>query len=696
MTKDTNVGASIMANAASKGHLKEVKRCLDMGVDPNGTCISEHSALSLACASGHEQVVELLLARGANPNGVLCNNIEFQESGDLSLHMFSSGGFDLFQKRKKGCRGGMSSGLLHIASKKNDADIVKLLLKFGATIDLKNKTDATTPLHTASCYGHDKIAQILLDNGADIAARDKYEQTSLHHACKESHVDAVKLLLSRGANIDDKDIDGKTPLQVSVHGSIRSMLLNSSSSSSYYSKNHHQQYYSEVKKTDKDIHNLKVKPSRSHTKYRYPAERTTQKYVLDSVKLQPSRGASNIGEDGKDIEDWKTRPLPVDKQVLSVHGSIRQSRMPTSSSNQTEVKKTDKDDIYNLMVNPPPCPPDINYRERYPMINAVLENNMEDVEKYLNIDAANIDDKDSNEWTGLMHAVCRGYKRMVELLLKRGADTNTQIKSAQNPLALACYHGHECIVLILLQNAVNLDAGEQAPQKYSALHMACHRGHERIVKLLLRCGANVDAKDKKDETPLDKAVFFKHKTIVKMMLTHKKVPSTAGRLLKDSDYIDKNDSSFMQTTRQRRFSRSQQLCTDRSYHWNKDCNNAKLQQQQEVSNSSGGLRSTDRMKYAGVSSHPFIASSIGPKSHQILFDRVGALEENMKEQRDSILHIKEMITDLLSIRNEEIIREKDCLKERKERITGQSEGSFPSDEFNEWCDVIDDAEYVGS
>ena len=128
MTKDTNVGASIMANAASKGYLKEVKRCLDMGVDPNGTCISEHSALGLACVSGHEQVVELLLERGANPNVVLCNNIEFQESGDLSLHMFSSGGFDLFQKRGESCRGGMSSGLLHIASKKNDWNLEQPLI----------------------------------------------------------------------------------------------------------------------------------------------------------------------------------------------------------------------------------------------------------------------------------------------------------------------------------------------------------------------------------------------------------------------------------------------------------------------------------------------------------------------------------------------------------------------------------------
>jgi ankyrin repeat protein len=70
------------------------------------------------------------------------------------------------------------AGVLHLMSKRNDADAVRWLLDRGANPDgLWPHWDAdVTPLHLAAMQGHGAIARILLDAGADTTVRD-----SKHH-----------------------------------------------------------------------------------------------------------------------------------------------------------------------------------------------------------------------------------------------------------------------------------------------------------------------------------------------------------------------------------------------------------------------------------------------------------------------------------------------------------------------------------
>ena len=65
-----------------------------------------------------------------------------------------------------------------------------------------------------------KCLRELLDAGADVNRRDFSGTTALHYACKEpiGQVEIVKLLIQRGASasLDVKDLDGHTPLGLSV------------------------------------------------------------------------------------------------------------------------------------------------------------------------------------------------------------------------------------------------------------------------------------------------------------------------------------------------------------------------------------------------------------------------------------------------------------------------------------------------
>ena len=66
-----------------------------------------------------------------------------------------------------------------------------------------NRTE--TPLHAASREGHAVVAQVLLENGANVMARSAGERTPLHFASEYGHVEVARVLLKHGAEVDTKD-----------------------------------------------------------------------------------------------------------------------------------------------------------------------------------------------------------------------------------------------------------------------------------------------------------------------------------------------------------------------------------------------------------------------------------------------------------------------------------------------------------
>ncbi|MDQ7821716.1 MAG: ankyrin repeat domain-containing protein [Candidatus Eremiobacteraeota bacterium] len=62
--------------------------------------------------------------------------------------------------------------------------------------------------------GDIEVAKFLLSKGADVNTKDNTRWTSLNYACCKDQKELVKLLLSKGADINTRDNDGITPLQM--------------------------------------------------------------------------------------------------------------------------------------------------------------------------------------------------------------------------------------------------------------------------------------------------------------------------------------------------------------------------------------------------------------------------------------------------------------------------------------------------
>jgi ankyrin repeat protein len=59
----------------------------------------------------------------------------------------------------------------------------------------------TTPLHSVAIWGDVESARILLDAGAEIDVPAEEDCTALHEAINQGHLEMVKLLVSRGADL---------------------------------------------------------------------------------------------------------------------------------------------------------------------------------------------------------------------------------------------------------------------------------------------------------------------------------------------------------------------------------------------------------------------------------------------------------------------------------------------------------------
>ena len=120
--------------------------------------------------------------------------------------------------------------LIHVASRFGLLSVISCILER----DTRNTEVAArdnwrqTPLHHAAEAGHEAIVRQLLNNKADKNAKDSTDCTPMHVAAREGHTGVVDCLLEVGAALELRDRNGQTPLLGAIlgrHADVVRLLL---------------------------------------------------------------------------------------------------------------------------------------------------------------------------------------------------------------------------------------------------------------------------------------------------------------------------------------------------------------------------------------------------------------------------------------------------------------------------------------
>jgi ankyrin repeat protein len=303
-------------------------------------------------------------------------------------------------------QGGYNGNALQAASSKGHERVVQMLLDQGANVNAQGGYFGGA-IEAAAFHGYEKVVQMLLDRGADVNAQGRYGN-ALQAASSNGHERVVQMLLDRGANINDQTDLGNALRHASYNGheKVVQMLLNRGA----------------------DI-------NAQGGDYGSALEAASDGGHEQVVQILLDRGA-NINAQG----GYYGSAL----EAASFHGYEKVVRM-------------------------------------------LLDR------------GADVNSHGEDYGNALQAAADGGHEKVVQMLLDRGADVNAQGRYHGSALEAASDGGHEKVVQMLLDRGADVNAhGEDYGY---ALQAAANGGHETVMQMLLDWGAKVHLQGVKSDPP---------------------------------------------------------------------------------------------------------------------------------------------------------------------------------------------------
>mmetsp|Transcript_41252 Transcript_41252/g.81371 ORF Transcript_41252/g.81371 Transcript_41252/m.81371 type:complete len:305 (+) Transcript_41252:735-1649(+) len=159
-------------------------------------------ALHIACREGKPAIAEFLV----------CSGTELEAATDIGVTP------------------------LYYAAQAGLTGLVRILLKRSVDVHAKTTDDRQTSIFAAIKNGNMDMVELLLDHGAMVNERTEFQESPLFYTAfpfnyiPRDHREIAELLISRGAEIDARDVYGQTVLHVAARngalGVLEALLAN--------------------------------------------------------------------------------------------------------------------------------------------------------------------------------------------------------------------------------------------------------------------------------------------------------------------------------------------------------------------------------------------------------------------------------------------------------------------------------------
>lgn len=387
---------------------------------------------------------------------------------------------------------------LHIATQQGRLDIVNLLLEKKVDVDAPT-SGGVTALHFAVLGSHFEIASILIANKANINATTAfYKATPLSVAVQTGCTDILKLLITQGANINLRRLNGATALYLAAEKGRLDMvqLLFANHADIELACSSTTPLIAAAKKGHLDVVNfLLAKQANIHAACR----REGGTALALAAKNGHLEVVCVLLEKGADVN--AINPMEPNS-ATALHFAAEnghQEMIKVLLANKADINKRNAVDMTPLHVAVKHC--------------------RLDVIKLLLAYQADVEAVSMSGLTVLHIAAQEGHLEIVNLLLTHAANRHAIQMGGMTALHFAAQSGHYSVVNALL---INDNTGIDSPCKdgATALYIAAKKGHSNVVDVLLANGADVHRPCVGGATALFIAVCFGHFDIVQLLLTY--------------------------------------------------------------------------------------------------------------------------------------------------------------------------------
>ncbi|CAG8921787.1 unnamed protein product [Penicillium salamii] len=435
-------GCALQALAV-RGYHKTIRILLDRGADPNIQGGHYGNALQTACAGGFYKTAQILLDRGADVNA---------QGGEFG---------NAFQAA---CRRGGNDKL------------VRMLIDRGANVHALGGPHGT--LQAASMRGNKKIAQTLIEQGADLLIEDKDGMTPIITAARYDHLDMVKLLIMNGADIHLTNRDGYGPLHAaSAAGNLTicRFLVDNDANTGKVNKDgqtplHRAAYNGHFGVCD------------------FLLKRNARLGLLDHLGRSPAHLAAGRGH--KAVVELLYR-YGADINLTDEHGW-----MPLHAASAA----------------------------------GCLE-----VCRFLVDNDTKIDHGNKAGWTPLHEAAYHGHFRVCDLLLKRNAQLGLLDHLGRSPAHLAAGRGHKTVVELLSRYGADMNLTDK--HGWTPLHAASATGRLEVCLFLVDIDTRMNNGNKDGWTPLHEAAYHGHFEVCGLLLKRDAQPRPLDHLGRSPSYL---------------------------------------------------------------------------------------------------------------------------------------------------------------
>jgi len=210
----SNSGATALHEAAHFGNVACVELLLRSGADVSIADNNNDTPLETALYYGYRNIAKLLVEHGATLDIYTAAGLGMVEQVRRILDETGSAGWThaTGPKDRHSVFGGYGVTPLHCAAQGGSVEAASLLIERGVPVS-RMDSQGNTPLHWAAAAGQLETAKILITKGADVNGTNRFGCTPLLSVARaKAAPEIVELLVHSGAKVEATDHSGENAL----------------------------------------------------------------------------------------------------------------------------------------------------------------------------------------------------------------------------------------------------------------------------------------------------------------------------------------------------------------------------------------------------------------------------------------------------------------------------------------------------